>query len=62
MIFAAYLAVLTVGTAALLLPIARVGEGGASLLVAAFTATSVVSVTGSPPSTPRRTGPDSGTR
>ena len=46
MIFAAYLAVLTVGTAALLLPIARVGEGGASLLVAAFTATSVVSVTG----------------
>lgn len=46
MIFAAYLAVLTLGTAALLLPIARAGQGGAGLLEAAFTATSVVSVTG----------------
>lgn len=46
MIFAAYLGVLTIGTLLLLLPIARNGPGGASLLQASFTATSVVSVTG----------------
>ncbi|MDQ1245877.1 MAG: trk/ktr system potassium uptake protein, partial [Actinomycetota bacterium] len=46
MIMSAYLALLVVGTALLMLPIARVGDGGATLLEAAFTATSVVCVTG----------------
>lgn len=42
----AYLVVLAIGTVLLLLPIARSGPGGANLLQAAFTATSVVCVTG----------------
>ncbi|MDQ1305268.1 MAG: trk/ktr system potassium uptake protein [Actinomycetota bacterium] len=42
----AYLIVLAIGTVLLLLPIARSGAGGATLLQAAFTSTSVVCVTG----------------
>ncbi len=45
-VVAAYLALLVIGTALLLLPISRAGPGGASLMQAAFTATSVVCVTG----------------
>lgn len=46
MVMSAYLFALFVGIVLLMLPIARVGPGGASLLEAAFTATSVVCVTG----------------
>ena len=46
MVTSAYLVLLIIGIALLMLPIARVGEGGATLLEAAFTATSVVCVTG----------------
>lgn len=42
----AFLAAIAVGTALLSLPIARAGPGGAPLLVALFTATSAVCVTG----------------
>jgi trk system potassium uptake protein len=46
MVMSAYLALLVIGTALLSLPIASQGPGKASLLEAAFTATSVVCVTG----------------
>lgn len=46
MVMAAYLVVLLIGIVLLALPIAKVGDGGATLLEAAFTATSVVCVTG----------------
>lgn len=42
----AFLAAVTIGTLLLMLPIARAGAGGAPLLVAVFTATSAVCVTG----------------
>jgi potassium uptake TrkH family protein len=42
----AYLIVLVIGTILLLLPVAKSGPGGARLLEAAFTSTSVVCVTG----------------
>ena len=42
----AFLAAIAVGTALLSLPVARAGPGGAPLLVALFTATSAVCVTG----------------
>jgi Trk-type K+ transport system membrane component len=42
----AFLVAITVGTFLLLLPIARVGPGGAPLLIALFTATSAICVTG----------------
>lgn len=45
-VVAAYLVVLIAGIILLYLPIAKVGEGGATLMQAAFTATSVVCVTG----------------
>ncbi len=45
-VVAAYLIVLIIGILLLLLPIAKVGEGGATFMEAAFTATSVVCVTG----------------
>jgi trk system potassium uptake protein TrkH len=43
---AAFLAAIAVGTALLMLPIARAGPGGAPFLTALFTATSAVCVTG----------------
>ncbi len=46
MVVSAYAFLLGLGTLLLLLPIAGRGEGGASLMEAAFTATSVVCVTG----------------
>jgi len=45
-IVAAFLVVVAAGTAALMVPLARAGRGGAGLLEALFTATSAVSVTG----------------
>lgn len=42
----AFLAAIAIGTALLLLPIARVGPGGADIITALFTATSAVCVTG----------------
>ncbi|QYO78628.1 TrkH family potassium uptake protein [Devosia salina] len=42
----AFLAAIAIGTALLLLPIARVGLGGADIITALFTATSAVCVTG----------------
>ncbi len=42
----AFLIAIVVGTLLLLLPIARAGPGGASLLIALFTATSAICVTG----------------
>ena len=42
----AFLIAIGVGTLLLLLPIARAGPGGASLLIALFTATSAICVTG----------------
>jgi len=42
----AFLAAMAIGTALLMLPFARAGEGGAPILVALFTATSAVCVTG----------------
>lgn len=45
-VVAGFAAAIGVGTLLLLLPIARAGEGGASVLEAAFTATSAVCVTG----------------
>jgi Trk-type K+ transport system membrane component len=45
-VFSAYAVLLGIGTLLLLLPISKRGEGGATLLEAAFTATSVVCVTG----------------
>lgn len=46
MVMSAYLALLLIGIVLLSLPIAKVGPGGATLMEAAFTATSVVCVTG----------------
>lgn len=46
LIVAAFCAALVAGTVLLMLPVARVGPGGASALEAAFTATSAVCVTG----------------
>ena len=45
-VVAGFAAAITVGALLLLLPVARAGEGGASLLEALFTATSAVCVTG----------------
>ncbi len=45
-VVAGFAAAIVVGTAVLLLPIARAGEGGATLIEALFTATSAVCVTG----------------
>lgn len=42
----AFLAAIAIGTALLLLPVARVGPGGADFITALFTATSAVCVTG----------------
>lgn len=42
----AFLAVILLGTAALMLPVAKTGEGGAPFLTALFVATSAVAVTG----------------
>lgn len=42
----AFLIAVAVGTSLLLLPIARAGPGGAPLLIALFTATSAICVTG----------------
>ncbi len=42
----AFLAVILMGTAALMLPVAKAGEGGAPFLTALFVATSAVAVTG----------------
>lgn len=42
----AFLVAITVGTVLLLMPIARAGPGGAPLLIALFTATSAICVTG----------------
>ena len=46
MIMSAYLLVLGIGVLLLLLPMAKQGPGGANLMQAAFTSTSVVCVTG----------------
>jgi Trk-type K+ transport system membrane component len=45
-VVAGFAAAITAGSLLLLLPVARAGEGGASLLEAVFTATSAVCVTG----------------
>lgn len=45
-IISAFLVLLAAGTAVLMVPVARTGQGGASLWEALFTATSAISVTG----------------
>ncbi|WP_198415128.1 hypothetical protein [Cryobacterium tagatosivorans] len=58
-VVAGFAGTILIGTALLMLPNAKLGDGGATFLEAIFTATSAVCVTGLPSSTRQRTGAQS---